>query len=92
MTFEDIIENIEKIKCLFEKIPSNEKRLALNRYFHKHLEGFVIKMEEAYYKKIILNRSVKRILSSQEAEIEKTYNTMQAFLPFLIAFNDPSPS
>lgn len=86
-TFNDVMENIHNIKHLFDNIENPDKKLVLNRMFMKHIESFVNRMEEAYYKKIIMDKSVKRLKNNQEVEIQKTFNTMNAFLPFIIAYN-----
>lgn len=86
-TFNDIIESIHNLKHLFDNIENPQKKTVLNRMFMKHIENFVNKMEEVYYKKIIMDKSVARLKNNQEVEIQRTYNTMNAFLPFIIAYN-----
>lgn len=86
-TFNDVLENIHNLKHLFDNIENPQKKLVLNRMFMKHIESFVNRMEEIYYKKIIMDKSVMRLKNNQEVEIHRTYNTMNAFLPFIIAYN-----
>jgi len=86
-TFNDVLENIHNLKHLFDNIENLDKKLVLNRMFMKHIENFVNRMEEVYYKKIIMDKSVTRLKNYQEVEIHRTYNTMNAFLPFIIAYN-----
>lgn len=86
-TFNDIVENIHNLKYLFDNIENPRKKLVLNRLFMKHIEIFVHKMEEVYYKKIIMDKSITQLKNNQELEIHRTYNTMNAFLPFIIAYN-----
>ena len=86
-TFDDVLENIQNLKTLFDNIENPDKKLVLNRMFMKHIENFVNKMEELYYKKIIMDKSITRLKNNQEVDIYKTYNTMNAFLPFIIAYN-----
>lgn len=85
--FNDIIEHICSLKTLYSNIEDVQKKTVLNRFFNKHLENFVHRMEEAYYKKVVLKRGVKRLSSYQEIEIKRTYDTLEAFLPFIIAYN-----
>lgn len=86
-SFDDVVDNIRGLKTLFDEIENEQKKLVLNRMFMKHIENFMNKMEEVYYNKIIMNKSVTRLKNNQEMEIYRTYNTMNAFLPFIIAYN-----
>lgn len=86
-SFEDVIENINNLKNLFDSIEDGDKKTVLNRMFMKNIEGFVNKMEEVYYKKIIRNKSITRLKTYQEIEIERTHKTMHQFLPFIVAYN-----
>mgnify|MGYP001460186641 CR=1 FL=1 len=85
-SFNDVIENIYNLRHLFDSVQCENKRQVMTRMFMKHLEAFVLRMEETYYKKVIRNKSISRLKSNQEKEIEKTYKTMSAFLPFIIAY------
>jgi hypothetical protein len=85
-SFNDVIENIYNLRHLFDNVQCERKRMVMTRMFMKHLEAFVNKMEETYYKKVIRNKSVSRLKSYQEIEIERTYKTMDVFLPFIIAY------
>ena len=85
--FNDTVEHICSLKSLFNNIDDFEKRTVLNRFFDKHLESFVHRIEEVYYKKIVLKRGVKQLSNHQELEIQRTYNTLEAFLPFIVAYN-----
>lgn len=85
-SFNDVIENIYNLKHLFDNVESESKRKVMTRMFMKHLEAFVNKMEETYYKKVIRNKSIARLKSYQEKEIERTFKTMDVFLPFIIAY------
>ena len=60
-TFNDIVENIHNLKYLFDNIENPRKKLVLNRLFMKHIENFVHKMEEVYYKKIIMDKSITQL-------------------------------
>ncbi len=84
--FNDTIENIYNLKHLFDSVQCLNKRKVMTRMFMRHLEGFVNKMEDTYYKKVIKNKSITRLKTCQEKDIERTYKTMEAFLPFMIAY------
>ena len=86
-SFNDVMDNVQRLKTLFDDIEDEHKKLVLNRMFMKHIENFVNKMEEVYYNKILLNKSVTKLKNYQEIEIHRTYNTMNAFLPFIVAYN-----
>lgn len=86
-SFDDIIDQICSLRQLFDDIPIDSKRLVLQKSFQRHLENFVHKMEEMYYKKIILNRSITRLSSNHEKEIQQTYNTLNAFMPLMVAYS-----
>ena len=87
ISFDDAIDQICKLQGLYANIEEPGKHLVMNRMFMKNIEGFIIKMEESYYKKIIQRKPVTQLKNNQEQEIERTYNTMSAFLPFIIAYN-----
>lgn len=83
--FDELLERICSLQQLFDNIPIDSKRIVLQKSFKRHIENFVHKMEEMYYKKIILNRSITRLSSNHEKEIEQTYNTLNAFMPLMVA-------
>ena len=87
VSLEDAVEQIYRLQGLYDDIEDPNKKLVMNRMFMKNLEGFITKMEESYYKKIIQRKPVTQLKNNQEQEIERTYNTMNAFLPFIIAYN-----
>jgi len=91
VSLEDAVEQIYRLQGLYDDIEDPNKKLVMNRMFMKNLEGFITKMEESYYKKIIQRKPVTQLKNNQEQEIERTYNTMNAFLPFIIAYNMKSP-
>ena len=83
-------EAIFKIKSLgdmFDTIQCDIKRSVLQRSFQRNLDRLIFKMEDMYHKKIIQNKSIRRIQSSQEKEIEQTFKTLEAFLPMMIAYS-----
>lgn len=86
-SYEEVIQNINELKTLFDSIQDESKKLVLNRMFMKNMEGFFNKMEEVYYKKILCNKSITKLKNNQEIEIERTYKTMNQFLPFIVAYN-----
>jgi hypothetical protein len=86
-SIEDAVAQIYRLQELYETIEDNNKKVVMNRMFMKDIEGFITKMEESYYKKIIQRKTVTQLKNNQELEIERTYNTMNAFLPFIIAYN-----
>lgn len=90
-SIEDSVKQIYRLHELYDSIDDDDKRLVMCRMFIKHLEGFINKMEESYYKKIILRKPITKLKNNQEIEIERTYNTMNAFLPFIIAYNMNMP-
>ena len=85
--FGELIEKICSLQRLFDDIPIDSKRIVLQKSFKRHIENFVHKMEEMYYKKIILNRSITRMHTNQEKEIQQTFNTLNAFMPLMIAYS-----
>jgi hypothetical protein len=89
--FEHVIDEIRELKCLYDSIVDDDKKVVMNRMFSKHIEGFIHKMEESYYKKIIQKKTMTQLKTCQEIEIERSYNTMQAFLPFVIAHSISQP-
>lgn len=84
---DELLMKIQSLGEMFDTIPCDSKRSVLQRSFQRHLNRFVFKMEDMYYKKIIQNKSVKRIQSSQEKDIEQTFKTLEAFLPMMIAYS-----
>lgn len=91
-SIEDAVEQIYRLHGLYDSIEDDDKRLVMCRMFMKHVEGFISRMEESYFKKIIQRKSVTKLKNNQEIEIERTYNTMNAFLPFIIAYNMNMPA
>lgn len=85
-SFNDTIENIYNLKHMFDNVQCSNKRKVMTRMFMRHLEAFVNKMEDTYFKKVIKNRSIARLQTNQEKDIERTHRTMEAFLPFMIAY------
>ena len=85
--FDEIIEKICSLRQLFDDIRVDSKRIVLQNSFKRHIENFVHKMEEMYYKKIILNRSITRYSSNHEKEIQQTFNTLNAFMPLMVAYS-----
>lgn len=87
---EDVIDKICSLQKLFDEIPIESKRIVLQKSFKRNLDSFIFKMEEMYYKKIILNRSVKRLNHCHAREIENTFNTLHAFMPLMVAYSTMS--
>tara|TARA_B110000977_G_C10619430_1_gene315565 strand:+ start:207 stop:518 length:312 start_codon:yes stop_codon:yes gene_type:complete len=90
-SIEDAVEQIYRLQGLYDGIEDPSKKIVMNRMFVKNIEGFITKMEESYYKKIIQRKTVTQLKNNQEKEMERTYNTMNAFLPFIIAYNMNTP-
>jgi hypothetical protein len=86
-SIEDTVEQIYRLHGLYESIEDDDKRLVMCRMFMKHVESFINNMEDSYYKKIIKRKPITQLKKYQEIEIERTNNTMNAFLPFIIAYN-----
>jgi len=59
-------------------INKNNKRINLSDKLYKKRQAL---------KKIIMDKSITQLKNNQELEIHRTYNTMNAFLPFIIAYN-----
>lgn len=91
VSIEDAVEQIYRLHELYDSIEDDDKRLVMCRMFMKHLERFINKMEESYFKKVIQRKPLTQLKNNQEKEIERTYNTMNAFLPFIIAYNMNTP-
>ena len=87
MDIETAIEDIYKLHELYDSIENTDKKKVMNTMFLDNITKFTQKMEESYYKKIIKNRSVTQLKNSHALEIERTQNTMNAFLPFIVAYN-----
>lgn len=91
VSIEDAVEQIYRLHELYGSIEDDDKRLVMCRMFMKHLDVFINKMEESYFKKVIQRKPLTQLKNNQEKEIERTYNTMNAFLPFIIAYNMNTP-
>ena len=87
----DVIDKIRSLHHLFNDIPIESKRAVLLKSFNRNLDNFIFKMEEMYYKKIVLNRSVKRLDQCHAKEIRDTFNTLHAFMPLMVAYSSMSP-
>jgi uncharacterized protein Yka (UPF0111/DUF47 family) len=83
----NVVEQIYELHELYNSIENDDKRLVMCRMFMKHMESFIDKMEESYFKKIIQKKPITQLKNYQEIQIQQTYNTMNVFLPFMIAYN-----
>jgi len=84
--FGDVVETICSLRKLIDDIPIESKRVVLQKSFKRHIENFVFRMEEMYYKKIVLNRSITRLNTAHEKDIQQTFNTLSAFMPLMVAY------
>lgn len=84
--FEDLLNEIHALKTLFDNINCDHKKLILSKIFENNLEKFVHKMEETYYKKIILKKPIHALKSNLEQDIQRNIETMNLFIPFAMHF------
>jgi len=81
------LKDIRNLYKLIDKIEHNNKKNLLNYKMQTEIDFMIDRIEEYYYKYILKNKKVDKILNEADHIIYTSRKTMDKFLPYMLLYN-----
>ena len=81
------LKGIRNLYKLIDKIEHNNKKNLLKYKMQTEIDFMIDRIEEYYYKYILKNKKVDKILNEADHIIYTSRKTMDKFLPYMLLYN-----
>ena len=81
------LKDIRNLYKLIDKIEHNNKKNLLKYKMQTEIDFMIDRIEEYYYKYILKNKKVDKILNEADHIIYTSRKTMDKFLPYMLLYN-----